>query len=314
MRSQPQTAASEALAGYAHPAYAQSLAEFGDPVPLARCGGHLISRPLPGLTGRDAIGSYPLFACRDWQALGDDLDVLEGELAAVAMVLDPFAELTERELHRCFPDRVVAFKQHYVVDLSNWGSSSVSAHHRRDAKRGLARVRVDRVERPAEALDDWCRLYGSLVEKHGIRGIAAFSRAAFAAQLRVPGIVAFRAHDADRVVGMALWYMWRGVAYSHLNACTSDGYVLGASYALMSRSIEHFADSGARWIDLGGGAGVDDDPTQGLVYFKQGWATDTRMAYFCGRILNGSLYSEATRATRSEGQSHFPAYRASEAG
>ena len=64
--------------GYAHPAYAHSLAEFGSPRPLPRSGGWLLERPIPGSPYRDAMGCYPLFAAQDWSRLYSDLDEISG--------------------------------------------------------------------------------------------------------------------------------------------------------------------------------------------------------------------------------------------
>jgi hypothetical protein len=63
-------------AGYAHPVFAQSFAGFGEPIPLERCGGFLIARPIPGTDVCDAIGCYPLFSCRDFRYLRHDLQDL----------------------------------------------------------------------------------------------------------------------------------------------------------------------------------------------------------------------------------------------
>ena len=63
--------------------------------------------------------------------------------------------------------------------------------------------------------------------------MSGFSRGAFAAQLDVPGLVAFRAAD-DRAatVGMVLWYARARVGYYHLAAYSPRGYAEKASYAL----------------------------------------------------------------------------------
>ena len=55
--------------GYAHPAYAESLAEFGVPRLLPRSGGWILERRIESFPDRDAAGCYPLFSCRDWSRL-----------------------------------------------------------------------------------------------------------------------------------------------------------------------------------------------------------------------------------------------------
>jgi hypothetical protein len=295
------------LAGYRHPAYAASLAEFGQPLALARSGGRLLVRSIDGAPDRDAMGPYPVFACEHWPGLGEDLDALAGELVSVALVTDPFGAWTVELLDAAFPDRRVPYKEHYVVELAPDPVSRASAHHQRFAARGLRKVVVERVAEPASLLDDWSALYGELVRRHSITGVAAFSRAAFAGQLEVPGIVAFRATEQGETAGAALWYVDAGVAHWHLAAYSARGYKLDTSYALLAVALEQFADAGLQWASLGAGAGLHADPSDGLSRFKAGWASGTRTAHLCGRILDPERYRALGGAPSA---SFFPAYRA----
>jgi hypothetical protein len=72
------------MTGYLHPGYAESLAEFGKPRPLPRCGGHLVAREIPNTDWMDAMGCYPLFYCRDWTRLREDLEGLCDRLVSEA--------------------------------------------------------------------------------------------------------------------------------------------------------------------------------------------------------------------------------------
>src|SRR6266852_8659851 len=95
-RSAPSAGAT--MTGYAHPSYAAALWEFGTPCHLPASGGSILQRPIDGSTYFDGMGSYPLFACRDWSRLGEDLASLEGELVALSMVTDPFGDYGEADL------------------------------------------------------------------------------------------------------------------------------------------------------------------------------------------------------------------------
>jgi hypothetical protein len=298
--------------GYLHPLYADSLSEFGAPRPLPASGGWVLERGIPGSGGaRDAMGCYPLFSCRDWSRLRLDLDDLEGKLVSVALVADPFGAHDAELLRDCFRDAVVPFKEHYVVDLGRDVEEFAHPHHRRNARRALREVSVEECADPPQLLDDWAALYGTLVERHGVRGIAAFSRASFAKQLRVPGCVAFRAVLKGETVGMLLWYVQGGVAYYHLGAYSERGYEARASFALFRRAVDEFARRGLRWLNLGGGAGAGD-ASSGLSRFKQGWATGTRTAYFCGRVLDRGGYERIVAAKGAVPTHYFPAYRLGE--
>jgi hypothetical protein len=299
--------------GYSHSAYAESLAEFGSPRPLARSGGWLLEREIPGSTYRDAMGCYPLFACDDWSTLNQDLDELSGELVSVALVADPFGDHNPELLRKCFPDVFTPFKEHLVTDLSQPPDSFVDTQHRRKARRALERMNVELCDDPLHFVDEWNNLYANLIQRHSIHGLSAFSANSFKAQLAVPGIFMFRATHDGETVGMTLWYASRDVAYYHLGAYNDIGYEMEASFALFWRVLDHFANHGLKWLDLGAGAGLANQ-SDGLTRFKRGWANGTRPAYFCGRIFDQLKYDEAMRARQVPATDYFPAYRKGEFG
>ena len=299
--------------GYADPLYAASLAAVGEPRLLNQSGSWILERPIPGGNARDAMGCYPLFAAKDWASLADDLPPLENDLVSLVIVTDPFGAYDEPLLRECFPDRVVPFKRHFVVDLAQPDRHWVSRHHLRNVRKAQSAVRVD-VAEPATVLEDWLRLYACLVAQHRIRGIAAFSREAFERQLHVPGIRVLRATEGGSPVGMLLWYLRGDVAYYHLGAYTERGYDLKASFALFDYALEYFPTLGIRWLDLGAEAGAAGSAADGLARFKQGWANTRRTAYLCGRVFQRKRYDELIMATRTESfvTQYFPTYRAGE--
>lgn len=302
------------MSGYAHAQYAESLREFGMPRELRKCQGWYLQRRIPGFSDYDGIGCYPLFACRDWSQLRFDLESLRDELVSLALVTDPFGDYCVTDLHHCF-DVVIPFKEHYIVDVRNPLGATISKHHRYKARRSRRRgVHVERCQDPPRFVDEWVDLYATLVRRHQLKGIKAFSRAAFIKQLSTPGMVAFRAIYRDNTVGAHLWYVKDKVAYSHLVASSPLGYELRAAYALHWSAIEYFAARELQWLDLGAGAGSKSDVRDGLSQFKRGWSTETRTAYFCGRILNHARYSEIVRACDIPKTNYFPAYRKGEFG
>lgn len=302
----------ETPTGYLHPEYAESLREFGEPRALPACGGWVLERPIPGSTAVDASGCYPFFACRDWSRLPEDLDQAGRTWVTLSFVADPFGAFDPAELRRGL-DLVVPFKERYVVDLSRPASEIGSEHHRRYAERALRKVRVDVCPDPAAHLQEWVELYAHLIRKHEIRGIRAFSPRAFERQLRIPGLVMFRAVCEGQTAGLDLWYVQGDVAYGHLVACSPLGYAARASYALKWTLIRYFAGK-ARWIDLGGGAGAAGSGDDGLSQFKKGWATGTRTTWFCGRIFDRDRYAALAGTRELPAGGYFPAYRKGEFG
>jgi len=296
----------EAQEGYLHRTYAESLLEFGAPLALERCGGWLLKRAIPQADVYDAMGCYPLFACKDWSRLHLDLAQLQDELISVSLVTDPFGEFDSEYLRECFPDVFKPFKQHFVIDLEQ--PLEVHPHHLRNVRKASPVVQVERCIQPLEFLDDWIDLYQALIDRHNITGVAAFSRASFHGQLSVPGINVFRAVENGVTAGMLLWYEQGSRAYYHLGAYSNRGYEVGASFALFDYAIRYFCSRQLKWLNLGAGAGAGDSDS-GLARFKQGWSNGVRTAYFCGRIFDREKYERLAAGVNT---GYFPAYRLGE--
>ncbi|MFN7139996.1 MAG: GNAT family N-acetyltransferase [Limisphaerales bacterium] len=297
------------LLGYSHPAYAQSLAEFGRPRELRQSGGAFLERSIAGTSYSDAMGAYPLFACERWNYLAADLDSLGNRLVSFYAVLDPFCELDETALRDCFPDLVLPFKTHFVIDFRQ--PLQVAEHHQRNIRKAGG-IEVQVTNNPSVWLGEWVRLYDNLIHRHQIGDIRRFSACAFSRQLQIPGMVAFRALHGGKTIGMLLFLIQNETVYYHLGAYSSEGYELKASFALFAAAIEHFKSQDMRYLNLGSGAGMVDSPEDGLTRFKRGWANTERTAYFCGRILNREVYASITAARNIPETTYFPAYRKGE--
>lgn len=303
----------EIMTGYLHPEYAESLSEFGSPRELHECGGWILEREIPHSAHRDAMGCYPLFACRDWSKLSTDLSNVS-DLISLALVTDPFGTFDLQELQQAF-DVVIPFKDHFVADLSQPINSIVSGHHRQYSRKYSRDVEVKMCTDPPEFCADWFNLYAHLVERHHIKDMRAFSRDVFMKQLNLPGVIVLKALYLDEVIGAQLWLRQGDIAYSHLTACSPKGYDKGAAYALNWFAVHYFKERGdIDWLDIGAGPGLKGDSSGGLMQFKRGWANDTRTAYFCGKILDKERYPEITAAAGIGETDYFPAYRAGEFG
>ncbi|TDR57276.1 hypothetical protein DFP85_10191 [Halomonas ventosae] len=292
--------------GYMHPLYAESFREFGNPYELEHSGGWALERAIPNTDRHDAIGLYPLFCCKAWSALGRDLEAKRGQWVSFSMVTDPFGGYNRSILEETF-DFVMPYKNHYVVDTSQALEKFVSKSHRANAKRALRKMDVEVCTDPTSYIEEWIKLYSVLAKKHDIKGLSAFSRDAFEKQLKVPGIVMFRAVSGGETVGLDLWYVQGDVAQGHLVAFNGEGYTLGASYATKWTMLEYFSGKVA-WVNLGGLPGGGDESSSGLAHFKKGWANTTKTVYFCGKILDRRAYNSLSSGTSNT--TFFPAYRA----
>ena len=294
-------------AGYLHRDYAESLAEYGTPRHLPLSDGWILERRIPGADARDAMGCYPLFCCRTWNGLPEDVEALRNDIVSLVLVADPLGDHSPELLASAF-DEVTPYKEHYVIETGRPAADFVNKSHRVHAMRALRDVTVDVCPEPRALLDEWQRLHGVLAARHAITGVRRFSRSAFETQLAIPGMVMFRATARGQVVGLDLWYVQGDCAQGHLAAFDELGYELSASYATKWRMIEYFSDK-VRWINLGGTTAHEQNG--GLDHFKRGWSTGTRTAWLCGRVLQPASYDALVRAHqgRAAVSGYFPAYR-----
>lgn len=295
--------------GYQHKHYAESLAEFGRPLELKHSGAWVLERSIPGSDFKDVVGCYPLFSCREWTQLPLDIKEMEKKWVSFSLVTDPFDSFTETLLRENFMDVCFSYKKHFVLNLNSDFEQTVSSHHKRNVKKGIKALSVTKVEEPVLLLDRWMELYSLLIEKHHIKGIAGFSRDAFLKQMITPGLKMFKASYGNDIAGLVIFYEKEDTVYYHLGAYNETGYKFQASYAIFWEAIHYFKDKGFHWFNFGSGSGIQENQTDGLSRFKKGWASDTRTAYFCGKILNPEVYKELVETSEGKSIGFFPAYR-----
>jgi hypothetical protein len=286
---------------YADPAYVAAVAEGGGgrAVPVPAWGAPVMTRPIPE-GGEDAAGAYPM------AALSPDADLAAGlaqladeDLVSVVLVGDPLHGPAATDMAAAF-DLARPFKTHYLVDPRAYAPSK---HHRQEIRRALKRCEVEPLPLAA-CLAEWKALYGGLIERHAIKGPAAFSDACFDGLAQAQGVIAFAARVEGQVAAVGLWFEHQGVAYNHLGASNAAGYAAGASYGLYDAAIAHFSQ--CRLINLGGGAGFNDDPADGLAAFKRGFANVETKAWLYGKVLDRARYDALSGSRQT---SFFPAYR-----
>jgi hypothetical protein len=286
---------------YASTLYAEALSHVGRAIRVAAWDSFVIARPLPDGGGEDATGAYPM------AVFGLDADLEAGRaaltqagLVSLVLVPDPFASPPPERLAAAF-ELCRPFKTHYLVETAS--GVEFSKHHRDRVRRGQRRCRVERVPL-ADHLDAWGELYAGLVDRRAIHGAADFTPAYFARLADAPEVIALAAFVEEAPAAMTLWFEHAGVAYNHLTASNAAGYANGANFALYGAAIDHFA--GAAVMNLGGGAGFEDDPDDGLAAFKRGFANADTKALLCGAILDPPRYA-ALAAGRLT--AFFPTYR-----
>jgi len=159
-----------------------------------------------------------------------------------------------------------------------------------------------------EYFDEWTGLYENLILRHNINGISIFSHSIFAGMFKTPGLLLYRAFLNNETVGMVLFYEVNNVVYYHLGAYGDRGYENNASFGIFFQAINDFSTAGKKWLNLGGGAGLTPKKDDGLSRFKKGWSSETRNAWFCGKVLNKKVYKELC-VNLYPNINFFPAYR-----
>ncbi len=288
---------------YASSAYALALAAVGAPVDVSEWGSFVLERPIPGSSRTDAIGAYPFQVMGARADLEGGLERLRAKgLVSLVMVPDPLRGPPASALSRVFP-LCRPFKTHHLV--GRWaGPYDPSRHHRERIRRGQRRCRVEQV-RLKDWIGPWKALYAGLVDRRAITGAAAFRPDYFDALAAEPRITAFAALVEGELAAMTLWFEHQGVVYNHLTAANAQGYANSASFALYDTALQHFSE--AVVANLGGGAGLIDDPEDGLAAFKRGFANTSIPALLCGAILDAQAYHGL--AAGRAAVSYFPAYR-----
>jgi hypothetical protein len=297
------------MSGYSHPQYASSLAEFGTPHALRQSGGWILKRQIPEFPYQDGMGCYPLFTCKDWSELGNDIDELGGQLVSLSLVTDPFGDCSMETLKTIF-DICFLFKHHYVTDLTQPIEQSVRKRYLKYARGALKDLSVEYCTQPERYLSEWVQLYKYLIDRHHIHGIQAFSEKSFQILLSMTGTEMFIARHNQEIVGADIWLVDGKVGYAHLSAISPAGYDLRAPYALYWTAIQNYAQS-LSWLNHGGSAGLSQEK-DGLAIFKQGWATGTMPVYFCGKVLDREKYEEISKTKGLSEAGYFPAYRKGE--
>ncbi len=288
---------------YATQAYVESLSHLGLAIPIPQWGTWGISRLIEGGLS-DICGPYPLAVLSPDADLPSGFDSLrQSGAVSVTLLLDDHHRPSMEKMFTYF-DLVRPFKTHFMVDRLA-GVVRPSSHHRYEINRALQEVVVREIALSTH-IPQWEGLYRNLVMRHGLIGIHDFPPAHFEALAAMPGVVCMGAFRGDELVAAHIWVVHDDCVHSHLAASSELGYALRAAYAVYDYSIHFFA--GVRMMNLGGGAGSADDPTDGLARFKRGFANSKAQGYICGKILKPEAYNRLAQGIQS-GSAYFPLYR-----
>jgi len=286
---------------YATAAYAKSLPHIGEAFEVPEWRTSVLVRPIAGGKRRDAIGPYPLTVLAPDADIDGGLQRLRAAgLVSVVLVTD---DRPRPDMDGAALDVARPFKSHFLHDRSV-GPLALGKHHRYEVKRALARVEVAKIAL-GDHLQAWSALYGQLAARHGFAGLHAFPAAHHETLATLPGLRAFGAFLEGRLVSAHLFVTHQSHAISHLAASSAEGYETGAAYAVNHLAVTALTD--CEIINFGGGAGLGEDPSDGLVRFKRGFSNRVAPSWLRGAILDHDAYRNLAADYGETG--FFPAYR-----
>ena len=277
---------------------------MGRSVAVPEWGSHVIARPIAG-GGSDIIGCYPLSILREDADLAGGLARLRNEgFISVTLILDDFHRPPINALEGTF-DFVRPFKSHFVHrgPLANYKPG-------KDHRYKINRAGRSVVARPvalAEHIDSWIALYDGLTDRHSLSGMHVFPRRGYEMLAQLPGVHTIGGFVGDGMVSCHIWVMHEGKVHSHLTASSTLGYENRAAYAVSDASVKYFAE--AELINFGGGAGLGNDPGDGLMQFKRGFSNDQTQSYLCGAVLDRAAYRALSGREDVVANEYFPTYR-----
>lgn len=296
--------------GYQHHLYAKSFSEIGEPLFLHRANGWLIKRQIPNSPLYDAMGPYPLFFCKNWDFLIEEIDSIKDQVLTVALVIGPFEDIPKEAFTHHF-DIFQSYKDHYVLDTTLPYHEIISRSHQHAALKSLRKIEVDLQISPNIDIDEWCYIYNKLIQHHNITGIRAFSYESMLNQIAIPNTHYYRALCDGEIIGGNLFFIQNDVAYYHLSCSTETGYKLHANYATIWTAIIDLSKK-VRFIGFGGGTKTNDGKLDGLSQFKKGWSSSTKKSFFLGKINNKQQYMDLLENKSISDIAWFPAYRSGE--
>ena len=208
------------------------------------------------LRSRDGMGCYPLFSCRDWERLPEDLRRARG----AAGVAHP-RHGSVRRLHRRGPAAFIRcarpYKAHFVTDLARRPTSRRTRRHTRNTDARASSCRSNAWRSPGGWPRRGSRCTGSSSSDTRITGPPPSRRSRCGRQLAVPGVRMFKADRRRRRRRPApLVRAGRG----GLRTPRGDERARARADGLL-RALRHAVEQlreEVRWLALGSSAGAPD--------------------------------------------------------
>ncbi|MEM7327813.1 MAG: GNAT family N-acetyltransferase [Pseudomonadota bacterium] len=286
-----------------------SYASLGVPIQLPASGLRLLKRHICNDL-YDLVGLYPYSVCpsvANLQAETDQAFLRDSAAVTISFILSPFQ--SEQTIDLQDWDVLTPFKEHIVLDLTEDWRRRVSKKTRYCIRRSEELHRTIIAPKTVETATLFHKLYAHTVRRHSVIGVQNFSVDAIHAQLMTPGTFVLQSFHEGECSGFLIGVNNKDHANYHLVAIAPEHYNKLTNYALLNAAIAFCASNGVRYFNLGGGAGLTSDASDGLYRFKRRWSANSLNTHLCGKILRPSVYAALTEGQDDPPRPFFPQYR-----
>ena len=292
------------MSGFYQAGFSESL---GPNILLTQSDSYLNKRVI-GTTGHyDLVFPYPMFAGRNFSAIGQDIRSLS-QSDAVSMTIrsDAFFEKTVSQTEAVW-DWFRPFKTHHITNLSKpWRDKAA-----RNAKRYEVRARrtftFSEVLNPAFYASDLRRLNSIILNRKRVTNTSIIAETILRQQLGLSGARLFRASDSNGIQGLAFFMVTEKRAYAYMIGATDEARSNNVIYGLYGYALDSFQDA-MDYVDFGGVPGTSDDQSHPIAQFKQLWTNETAQSFICGKVFRPDVYKNLSKAHPTSHVNFFPAY------
>lgn len=300
-----------AKTGYYSAEYASSFAALGEILTLPVSGLRLIKRQISE-DHFDLAGLYPYSMCRSFAQIGSEQDqafLRESGAVAISFVAGPFCSTHELDAMSSWTV-VRPFKTHLAIELDGDWRRQIAKKTRYYVRKGRD-IHETLIANADRALaQSFYEMYQSTVRRHRITGVQRFSTDAILAQMQSPGTFVVRSVAGNKTSGLLICIRNHDHANYHLIAIDDVYYHRSTNAVLLMAAAEYCEELGERYLNIGGGAGMSSDATDGLYQFKRRWTPHQRRTYICGQILDYATYEHLCSKSKCSHGEFFPGYRA----
>lgn len=292
------------MSGFYQAGYSESL---GPNILLTHSDSYLNKRVIGTTDHYDLVSPYPMFAGRNFSAIGQDIRSLS-ETDAVSMTIrsDAFFEKTVGQTESVW-GWFRPFKTHYITNLSKPWRDTAARNAKRYEERARRTFTFSEVLNPAFYASDLRRLNSIIVNRKRGTNTKIIAEKVLKHQLGLSGARLFKASNSNGIQGLAFFMVTEKRAYAYMIGATDEARSNNVIYGLYGFALDIFQNEMDN-VDFGGVPGTSDDQSHPIAQFKQLWTNETAQSFICGKVFRPDVYKKLSEAHPTSHANFFPAY------